>query len=61
MCGIFGYSGPKNASEVILEGLKRLEYRGYDSWGIALKVQSSKFKVQNLIVERHIGAIGDVN
>ena len=61
MCGIFGYIGPKNASEVILEGLKRLEYRGYDSWGIALLNQNSKLKNQNLVVEKHIGAIGDVN
>lgn len=38
MCGIFGYIGPKaNASEFIFEGLKTLEYRGYDSWGIAVK------------------------
>ncbi len=36
MCGIIGYIGNKNASEVIIKGLKRLEYRGYDSAGIAL-------------------------
>ncbi len=36
MCGIIGYIGDKNASEVIINGLKRLEYRGYDSAGIAL-------------------------
>ena len=35
MCGIIGYKGGKNASELVLEGLKNLEYRGYDSWGIA--------------------------
>ena len=35
MCGIVGYVGSKNAGEVILDGLKRLEYRGYDSAGIA--------------------------
>ena len=35
MCGIIAYKGGKNASEVVLEGLKNLEYRGYDSWGIA--------------------------
>lgn len=34
MCGIVGYVGPKKAQEVLLEGLKRLEYRGYDSAGI---------------------------
>ena len=35
MCGIIAYTGEKNASEIVLEGLKNLEYRGYDSWGIA--------------------------
>lgn len=34
MCGIIGYCGPKNAVHILLEGLKRLEYRGYDSAGI---------------------------
>ncbi len=36
MCGIVGYVGTKSAGEVILDGLKRLEYRGYDSAGIAV-------------------------
>ena len=36
MCGIVGYIGPKPAREIILNGLKRLEYRGYDSAGIAI-------------------------
>lgn len=36
MCGIVGYIGPKDAADVILNGLKRLEYRGYDSAGIAV-------------------------
>ncbi len=36
MCGIVGYIGPRNAAEIILEGLRRLEYRGYDSAGIAV-------------------------
>lgn len=35
MCGIFGYIGPKNPLKTVLEGLKTLEYRGYDSAGIA--------------------------
>ncbi len=39
MCGIVGYIGPQDATEIIVEGLKRLEYRGYDSAGIAV-VQS---------------------
>ncbi len=36
MCGIFGYVGDKNASHMVMNGLRRLEYRGYDSWGIAV-------------------------
>jgi glucosamine--fructose-6-phosphate aminotransferase (isomerizing) len=36
MCGIVGYIGPQNATPIILNGLKRLEYRGYDSAGIAV-------------------------
>ncbi len=36
MCGIVGYIGPKDPVEVLVEGLRRLEYRGYDSAGVAL-------------------------
>ena len=36
MCGIFGYLGRKNAEEILWNGLKRLEYRGYDSSGVAV-------------------------
>ena len=36
MCGIVGYVGAKPARDVVIEGLRRLEYRGYDSAGIAL-------------------------
>ena len=36
MCGIVGYVGPQQAQDVVIEGLRRLEYRGYDSAGIAL-------------------------
>ena len=36
MCGIVGYVGPRQAQAVVIEGLRRLEYRGYDSAGIAL-------------------------
>src|SRR5215468_845523 len=36
MCGIIGYIGKKSASPILLEGLRRLEYRGYDSAGLAV-------------------------
>ncbi|MCX5715077.1 MAG: hypothetical protein NT033_09860 [Candidatus Omnitrophica bacterium] len=35
MCGIVGYVGERSAQEILLEGLRRLEYRGYDSSGMA--------------------------
>src|SRR5688572_6250580 len=44
MCGIFGYVGPRNPVPIIMGGLKSLEYRGYDSAGIAV-VESGKLKV----------------
>jgi glucosamine--fructose-6-phosphate aminotransferase (isomerizing) len=40
MCGIVGYSGPNNSVNPIIEGLSRLEYRGYDSAGICLKINN---------------------
>ena len=36
MCGIVGYVGPQDARDVVLDGLRRLEYRGYDSAGVAV-------------------------
>ena len=39
MCGIVGFTGPQQAAPVLLEGLKRLEYRGYDSAGIAVEYE----------------------
>src|SRR3954451_3011309 len=36
MCGIVGYVGPQDSLDVVLEGLRRLEYRGYDSAGVAV-------------------------
>ena len=48
MCGIVGYIGNQNAQDVVINGLEKLEYRGYDSSGIATisngKLQLSKFK-----------------
>ncbi len=54
MCGIFGVvnDSSKNAAHTVLEGLKKLEYRGYDSWGISLKKETT------LLVEKHKGKIG---
>jgi glutamine---fructose-6-phosphate transaminase (isomerizing) len=44
MCGIVGYFGPKDPKEVIVSGLRRLEYRGYDSAGVAI-LHGSEFKL----------------
>ena len=40
MCGIIGYIGNKNAASILVAGLRRLEYRGYDSAGVAILEQS---------------------
>ena len=65
MCGIIGYVGWRNATEVLIKGLKRLEYRGYDSAGIAIggeklkvvksagRISELEKKIQNL--EGHVG------
>lgn len=37
MCGIVGFTGKQNAAPILLDGLKKLEYRGYDSAGIAVE------------------------
>ena len=60
MCGIFGYVGSRNdAAKIVFEGLKRLEYRGYDSWGLAVRVESQSGK-SKILVEKHVGPIGEV-
>ena len=52
MCGIVGYTGPREAGPVLLDGLRRLEYRGYDSAGIALVTQNG-----DLFVEKRAGKV----
>ena len=57
MCGIVGYVGPQDAAPILLQGLSRLEYRGYDSAGIAvctrsgLKVRKAKGRVADLAAD----------
>src|ERR1700723_130787 len=46
MCGIVGYVGKKSVVPVILEGLRRLEYRGYDSAGIAVAGNADKLQIR---------------
>lgn len=54
MCGIVGYTGTKEACALIIEGLKKLEYRGYDSAGIALQ------KGGELFVKKTAGAVASL-
>jgi len=53
MCGIVGYAGKNEARLVLLEGLKRLEYRGYDSAGIAILGDG-------IIVKKAVGKIREL-
>ena len=53
MCGIIGYVGKKTASPILIEGLRRLEYRGYDSAGVALACGG------DLLVRKKKGKIGE--
>jgi glutamine---fructose-6-phosphate transaminase (isomerizing) len=52
MCGIVGYVGPRQAQPVILQGLKRLEYRGYDSAGIAVLAENG-----GIAIRRDVGKL----
>ncbi|MDR7523028.1 MAG: glutamine--fructose-6-phosphate transaminase (isomerizing) [Armatimonadota bacterium] len=60
MCGIMGYIGPRQALPILLDGLRRLEYRGYDSAGVAvlnnghIAVRKSAGKLS--VLERHLAA-----
>ncbi|MBW8864034.1 MAG: glutamine--fructose-6-phosphate transaminase (isomerizing) [Verrucomicrobia bacterium] len=53
MCGIIGYVGKKSASPILLEGLRRLEYRGYDSAGVAVLDKAA------LVVRKKLGKIDE--
>ncbi|HEX2626307.1 MAG TPA: glutamine--fructose-6-phosphate transaminase (isomerizing) [Candidatus Limnocylindrales bacterium] len=55
MCGIVGYTGPRNAGPILMEGLRRLEYRGYDSAGIALVDEQG-----DLFVEKRAGKLSNL-
>jgi glucosamine--fructose-6-phosphate aminotransferase (isomerizing) len=55
MCGIIGYIGKKNASSIVLEGLKHLTYRGYDSTGVAF------VDGNNLIIKKDVGKVEEVH
>ncbi len=56
MCGIVGYVGPQKASPILIEGLKRLEYRGYDSAGVSLLEDTGEF-----LLQKKIGRVEAVN
>ncbi|OGJ38287.1 MAG: glutamine--fructose-6-phosphate transaminase (isomerizing) [Candidatus Pacebacteria bacterium RIFOXYB1_FULL_39_46] len=53
MCGIIGFKGTGLVTAELVEGLQRMEYRGYDSWGVAVMTKKGIF------VEKKVGAIGD--
>jgi glutamine---fructose-6-phosphate transaminase (isomerizing) len=55
MCGIIGYVGPRDACPILLGGLERLEYRGYDSAGLAILPPSQK-----LGIRRAVGKLGNL-
>lgn len=55
MCGIIGYSGPLDSQKILLEGLSQLEYRGYDSAGVALFMENSHIRVI-----RHTGKVSNL-
>lgn len=57
MCGIVGYVGPRQATDVVLAGLRKLEYRGYDSAGVAFIASSPAISAPGLEVVRAVGRV----
>ncbi len=55
MCGIVGYVGPREASRVVVQGLKRLEYRGYDSAGVAVRQVDGR-----IVIRRDVGKLANL-
>jgi len=53
MCGIIGYQGSGQVIDELIEGLRRMEYRGYDSWGVAVLTPRGMF------IEKKVGAISE--
>src|SRR5688572_6448529 len=56
MCGIVGYLGTENAGPILLEGLRRLEYRGYDSAGVSILVDG-----EGLVTRKRPGKITELS
>ena len=54
MCGIVGYLGQKDSLPILLEALRRLEYRGYDSAGVAVLEES------HLVIRKRAGKLGQL-
>jgi len=54
MCSIIGYSGEDSAAPILVKGLKRMEYRGYDSVGVATKTESE------ISLRKGVGKVAEV-
>ncbi|HQZ99215.1 MAG TPA: hypothetical protein PLJ62_03365, partial [Thermoflexales bacterium] len=54
MCGIVGYIGPRDGAPIVINGLRKLEYRGYDSAGVAVLADG------RILVERAVGKLGNL-